>query len=918
MLHARTAVAASLTRAVLLAAVVALLNYALWGWFNQPVAAPDAGPRVAGLAYAPFQRWDSPAAAYTGGGFPADASLDADLAQLAAITDQIRTYSAAAMPALPRLAAAHGLRLTLGVWLDRDQANNARELAAGIRAAQTEPNVTRLIVGNETVLHRLFTPAELIEKLRQVRAAVQVPVSTAEPWHVWISHPELADHVDFITIHLLPYWEGVGIESAVDESLERLARVRARFPGKPVLIGEIGYPSGGDQIKRAVATPAAQAAFTRQFVQRAKTGKLDYFLMEAFDQPWKLAEEGRAGAFWGVFDAARQPKFAFHGPIEADAYWRAKALASSLAAFVLLVWFFSRMPNLRPLARSAFAVTAQAVLSFATVLVTLPLLQYLRAGDWLMLALLIPTSLVMVVILLAHLFEFAELFWDGSLKRRFAPRALPAGARQPFVSVHLACCNEPPAMVIATLRSLEALDYAAFEVVVVDNNTADAALWHPVRDYVATRPAHFRFFHLPLWPGYKAGALNFALQQASARAEVIAVVDADYVVRPEWLRSLTGYFDDPHTGVVQAPQAHRDWGGHLFRKMMNWEYDGFFRIGMHHRNERDAIIQHGTMTLIRAAALREHGQWSEWCMCEDAELGLRLMQQDLRTIYVDQVMGEGLTPDSFADFKKQRQRWAQGGMQIFKAHWRVLLLNRAAGTGAVPRRDWLRRAQRYHFLAGWLPWVGDALHLVFVIAALAWTAAVLAWPAVFSLPIALCMLPLAVFCAVKLVIGPLLYWRRVPCTAGGIAGAAVAGMALSHAIARGVLAGLTQRHGVFNITAKGGPAAGVRAPPLMPLPESFNRRPAPGAAARAGHWLKAALAPVREELLLLSGLVTAVLAIGISRESAQIESALWMTMLTLQALPYFAALICALAASLPETVGHRPAGATQLDAAGSR
>ena len=144
--HARTAVAASLTRAVLLAAVVALLNYALWGWFNQPVAAPDAGPRVAGLAYAPFQRWDSPAAAYTGGRFPADASVDADLAQLAAITDQIRTYSAAAMPALPRLAAAHGLRVTLGIWLDLDQANNVRELSSGIRAAQTEPSVTRLLV----------------------------------------------------------------------------------------------------------------------------------------------------------------------------------------------------------------------------------------------------------------------------------------------------------------------------------------------------------------------------------------------------------------------------------------------------------------------------------------------------------------------------------------------------------------------------------------------------------------------------------------------------------------------------------------------------------------------------------------------------------------------------------------------------
>src|SRR5690606_21272704 len=128
-----------------------------------------------------------------------------------------------------------------------------------------------------------------------------------------------------------------------------------------------------------------------------------------------------------------------------------------------------------------------------------------------------------------------------------------------------------------------------------------------------------------------------------------------------------GHFADPRVGVVQAPQAHREWGRQVFRRMMNWEYDGFFRIGMHHRNERDAIIQHGTMTLVRAQALKEHGRWSEWCICEDSELGLRLMKEGMKTVYIDRVMGRGLTPDDFAAFRKQRKRWAQGAMQIMKA-----------------------------------------------------------------------------------------------------------------------------------------------------------------------------------------------------------------------------------------------------------
>ncbi len=851
--------------ALLLAAAMALANYLFWSNLGTTASAPDVQARVNGLTYAPFGRDDAPWVRDV----PAANLIAADLKQLAGVTDQIRTYSAAQFPELPAIAAQNGLRVTLGAWLNGDAENNEREIAAALQAARTHKNITRLIIGNETLLKENLTPAALITYLKRVRQATRLPVSTAEPWHVWLKYPELANQVDFITIHLLPYWEGVGVDTAVDESLQRMAWVRERHPGKEIVIGEVGYPSSGDTIKRAQATPAAQAAFVRQFLAQASKARLDYFLIEAFDQPWKLNEEGRAGAYWGLFDAARAPKFAFSGPIEPDPYWRAKALGSSLAGFVLLSFFLSRLTSLRPLARVAFAATAQAVLAGATVVITLPLLHYMVAGDWVMLALLIPTSAVMVAILLAHLFEFVELFWDGSLRRRFVPQPLADGAHQPFVSIHLACCNEPPAMVIATLKSLQALDYKAFEVIVVDNNTADEALWAPVRDFIATLPesasAHFRFFHLPTWPGFKAGALNFALTQTHARARVVGVVDADYVVKPEWLRSLVGYFDDAQVGIVQAPQAHRDWGTTVFRKMMNWEYDGFFRIGMHHRNERDAIIQHGTMTLIRAAALRQHGQWSEWCLCEDAELGLRLMQQDLRTVYVDAVMGEGLTPDSFLAFKKQRRRWAQGGLQICKAHWRALL-------GARSKQHGLTLGQRYHFLAGWLPWIGDAFHLIFVGAALVWTAGVIALPQYFSLPVALFMLPLAMFCAAKLVIGPLLYWRRVPCSAGSIVGASVAGMALSHAIARGVLAGLFTKAGVFQITAKGGRAAPSHA------------------------WVAA----VREEMLLLAALVIAIVAVAVTRKAGHAESLLWMLMLALQALPYLAAMVCAAAAALPE------------------
>ena len=711
------------------------------------------------------------------------------------------------------------------------------------------------------MLKKVFTQAQVSQRLQQVKSRVQVPISSAEPWNVWLDNPALAEQVDFITIHLLPYWEGIDQFNAVGHALFQVDAVQRRFPNKPILIGEVGWPSHGDAIGNARATPANQAKFIREFLAAATPRKLDYFLMEANDQPWKVQDEGHAGAYWGLADANRQAKFAFSGPVELDPYWRVKTATASVLGFFLVWLSLARLAGMRRLAQVSFAVAAQLIVVGAVTLVTAPFAAYLHATDWIAVTIFVPTLLVMVLILLAHAFEFAELFWDGSLRRSFAPRPLLDGAKQPFVSIHLACCNEPPDMVIATLKSLAQLHYARFEVLVVDNNTTDPHTWQPVRDYVTTLPAHFKFFHQLTWPGYKAGALNFALERSDARAEVIAVVDSDYQVDPNWLSSLVGFFDDENVAVVQTPQAHREWGGHLFRTMMNWEYEGFFRIGMHHRNERNAIVQHGTMTLINARALRRHGGWSPWCVCEDTELGLRLMQHGLSTVYVDQVFGRGLTPDGFASFKKQRHRWAQGGMQILKVHLHSLLKSGRLSAG-----------QRYHFLAGWLPWIGDALHLVFALAAVAWTVGAVALPAVITLPTLLFMLPLATFVLAKLVIGPLLYWRRVPCSAAEILGASIAGMAVSHAIARGVFAGLFGRNARFEVTDKG-------ANPGAPVRRAFSA--------------------VREEALMVA-LLAAAACLLLSSKALPLATAatamphrmLWVAMLLLQALPYAAALGC--------------------------
>lgn len=258
----------------------------------------------------------------------------------------------------------------------------------------------------------------------------------------------------------------------------------------------------------------------------------------------------------------------------------------------------------------------------------------------------------------------------------------------------------------------------------------------PVEAHCAALGPRFRFFHVAPLAGFKAGALNFALAHTAPDAEVVAVIDSDYVVDPAWLRDLAPCFASRFVGIVQAPQDYRDGAENAFKAMCLAEYRGFFQIGMVTRNERNAIIQHGTMTMVRRSLLEGLSGWAEWCITEDAELGLRIFEAGYEAVYTPKSYGRGLIPDTFIDFKKQRFRWAYGAMQIMKEHAQLLFSG-----GRV-----LTTGQRYHFIAGWLPWVADGFNVIFNLAALGWSAAMVLAPGQVDPPLAMfAVLPLSLF-----------------------------------------------------------------------------------------------------------------------------------------------------------------------------
>ena len=842
---------------ILFACLFAIAHFSIWSITNRALPLINAPKLVHGFAYSGFQKDQSPLEKQ----YPSTAELDHDLTILKPLSNRIRLYGALENSEIIGLAANHGMLVTAGAWIGADENANRREIAALTAKLKIYPNIERAIVGNESLLRQDVTPEQLMHYLDEVRSKTSKPISTAEPWHIWEKNPDLVRHVDFIAVHLLPYHEGLPIERAVDYAMQRYEALMQKFPRKKIVITEIGWPSRGPTIGEAVASEINQARFVREFLAKAAKKPYDYYLMEAFDQPWKQSLEGWAGAYWGMFDADREEKYSLVGAVPKDDQWLEKAVWSTLIGLIPILFIAYRFRAWGIGGRLSLAILLQACVTTLVVAWNLPDDYYYTLRDFIVLIALIIGMLLTSAVLMIYGVEFSEVMFKGGWRRNYQRlKPLPAN-KELFVSVHLACYNEPPEMVIATIKSLERLKYKHYEVIVVDNNTKDEAKWKPIEAYMQNLPDNFKFFHLPQWPGFKAGALNFALSKTNPNAEVVGVVDADYEVTRDWLSDLVPHFLESKVAVVQAPQAHRDWENNFFRRMSNWEFEGFFRIGMHHRHERNALIQHGTMTLVRYQSLMEQGKWSEWCICEDTELGLRLLEAGYELRYVDDNFGRGLTPADFKALKSQRFRWAFGAMQILKHHFRKLVGDSSLSFG-----------QRYHFLTGWFGWLGDALQLIFTIGSIGWTMAMLFFPKSFSMPVSIMITPILCFLAIKAALGPVLYRKTMSCRWVDIFGASLASLGLSHAIAKGVITGLIKKDGVFKVTPKG-----------KVLGSQFDQ-----------------VKPVIEELILLLALIMCSLAMLMTRGLHNLDAQLWVAMLTLQGLPYISAVACQWIATRPD------------------
>jgi exo-beta-1,3-glucanase (GH17 family) len=284
---------------------------AVWWWLATPITltrAPiDPNAKLQCVSYAPFGDTQTPLVVTTQ--VPPE-QIEQDLADLAKVTDCVRTYSIEnGLDQIPRLAAKVGLKVMQGIWLGSNRLKNLQQISTAVNLSKEYPGViTSLVVGNEVLLRGEMTTSDLAAIIRSVKSQVQVPVTYADVWEFWLKNREIYDAVDFVTIHILPYWEDMPVRAKfaaahVDSIRKRMA---VAFPGKEILIGETGWPSAGRMRDGALPSRTNQARIVSEILDLAKKEGFRVNLIEAYDQPWKRQLEGTVGGYWGLFDSVKR------------------------------------------------------------------------------------------------------------------------------------------------------------------------------------------------------------------------------------------------------------------------------------------------------------------------------------------------------------------------------------------------------------------------------------------------------------------------------------------------------------------------------------------------------------------------------------------------------------------------------------
>jgi exo-beta-1,3-glucanase (GH17 family) len=428
--------------AIALFALVAAAIVTAWAWLGGTVQMPSsplgAGEKLYCVSYAPFRGDQNP----LGPDIPIDPrQIDEDLAQLKLITDCVRTYSIDhGLDQIPEIARRHGMKVLLGLWVSSLPDMSRKQIDTTIALAKRFPDViAAVIVGNEVLLRGEMSAPDLAKTIREVKAQVSMPVTYADVWEFWLRHREIAAAVDFISIHILPYWEDFPIPAS--DAARHVDAIRkqivAAFPDKDILVGEFGWPSAGRMREGALPSPVNQARVMHEVLALAKRENYRVNLIEAYDQPWKRRFEGTVGGYWGLYDAyRRQPKFTWGGAVSNHPHWQWQAGGGVGFAAVIFAAAFAARRRAEAEAGTGLWLRIAAIAAISGTVIgwtvenvppeSLTTGDWLRSLAWASVALISPVVVAAAVASGARMPRFAEMLGRRAARPR-GPLVLSLG-----------------------------------------------------------------------------------------------------------------------------------------------------------------------------------------------------------------------------------------------------------------------------------------------------------------------------------------------------------------------------------------------------------------------------------------------------------------------------------------------------------
>ncbi len=636
------------------------------------------------------------------------------LQKIKPISNCVRIYSVTrGLEKVPEIAEKLNMEVIAGAWLSKlskkEEAVIEEEINNLIKIGREQKNIRYLVVGNETLHFKTLNLSQLLEYLDRIYTGIYgtadrnkivelqkteaykdfPPITTTELREVWKHQPYLMTMVDVVGLHSLPYWDKQPIDEAVNFIVNDIGEMNL-LTEKPIVLLETGWPTNGPRSGKAVSGLLNQRKFVDMADARLAQKGIFFNISDAFDVPDKISStEGLVGPHWGIFDAKGNQK----------RIYSMKDIYTGMGAYVFLMaimfWYvsgFFRYPFIEndPTYKREHDILLEKNVTYSFILIAI--LAGLFAYLVMIFSRLVGGNLIYLQILSGIVsfyvfFELCQKIMHHRISRHASvylagafPR-LSEHARQgkdnALVSIHIAAKDEEPEQVIRTITRALMQSHKHIEVIYVDNNSSDDSSFKKVKNYFEGRGISLtitfgegkslKLFYEKHIAGFKAGALNYALEKTDPRAEYIALLDSDYETLPHWIETGLWYAKE-NVGFIQFPQAYREEKEeNVIMKGARLEQDYVFKVVYPMRAFLGGIVMNGTMVIINRKAMRKNG-WPMWSICEDGALGAEIISAGFRSAYVPINSGYGKSPDTFFSLRKQRNRWIFGSMQVLKKY----------------------------------------------------------------------------------------------------------------------------------------------------------------------------------------------------------------------------------------------------------